>query len=129
MPRPLYVFKALVCCGLLFTSVSSYAAGCQRFQFHFNDDGVTPLTINASRNAVCTFHANIGDAYSGDAGILSSTVTAKPKLGKLGKATVRQFAYATNKDVTGEDYFAIDFRYDRKGQRHRSTLAVTVHIN
>jgi len=51
----------------------------------------------------------------------------KPKLGKLEKATARQFAYVANKDVTGDDYFAIDFRYDRHGQRHRATLAVTVH--
>jgi hypothetical protein len=104
-------------------------AGCQTPHFHFNDDGVTSATMNASRNAVCRLAPRIIDAHSGDAGILSSTVMAKPKLGKLEKATARQFAYIANKEVTGDDYFAIDFRYDRHGQRHRTTLAVTVHID
>jgi hypothetical protein len=103
-------------------------AGCEILRYRFNDDGESSTTMYASRNAVCRLAPRIIDAHSGDAGILSSTVTTKPKLGKLEKTTARQFAYVANKDVTGDDYFAIDFRYDRHEQRHRTTLAVTVHI-
>jgi hypothetical protein len=105
-------------------------AGCETPRFHFNDDAVSQATMSVSRNAVCRLTVLISaHASSGDEGILSSTVTAKPKLGKVAKATARQFAYFPNKNVTGDDYFAIDFRYDRGGQQHRTTLQVTVHNN
>jgi hypothetical protein len=104
-------------------------AGCEIPGYRFNDDSGSSATMYASRNAVCRLAPRIIDSYSGDAGILSATVTTHPKLGKVVKATVRQFAYFPNKDATGDDYFVIDFRYDRRGQQHRTTLEVTVHNN
>jgi len=107
----------------------AHAAGCRTPGFRFNDDGVTSANTYASKNTVCRLTFSIRNAFSGDAGILSSTISQPPKLGKLGKTTVRQFAYVPNRDVIGEDYFAINVRYDRGGHLHNTTIGVAVHIS
>ena len=125
--------KTLCCaCTTFLLGVSmlpAHAAGCRTPSFRFNDEGVTSVNTYASKNSVCRLSFSIRNAYSGDAGILSSTISQRPKLGKLGKTTVRQFAYVPDRDVTGEDSFAINVRYERGGQLHNTTVGVAVHIS
>ena len=114
--------------GLLWTSAAA-AVSCSVPHFHFVDGGTTPAQMFTGPGTPCAFYFKISEFGRGDAGILSSRVTTRPKYGVLGHSSVRLYAYQPAAGYTGTDLFEVDIRYDRSGKMLARTMQVQVNIS
>jgi hypothetical protein len=109
--------------------VAAYANfNCQLPRYHFVNEGVTPVGMWVREGAGCKFHFQIPASVYGLAGILSSTVTLRPKNGLLGKNTIRIYAYKPNDGFVGSDEFELKVRYDRDDDSGEHTTLLHVNV-
>jgi len=122
----------------LATAVAVAAAGvvradqdCNFPHFRFTDDGVTSASIWVRSGAGCKFHFEIPNSVFGLSGILSSSVTLRPRNGLLGRNTSRIYVYKPNDGFVGADQFEIKVHYNRDNNTgdHVSLLRIDATVS
>jgi hypothetical protein len=109
--------------------VEAYAnSDCQLPRYHFVNEGVTPVSMWVRQGAGCKFHFQIPASVFGLAGIMSSTVTLRPKNGLLGKNTIRIYAYKPNEGFVGSDEFELKVRYNRDDDSGEHTTLLHMNV-
>jgi len=101
---------------------------CLHPRVRFVQNGTTEYYIYVKAGTSCGFTLN-GSGSAGASGILSVNISARPKHGVLGSASIRGYAYKPDDGFTGQDDFALEVRYESRASEAKTTFHATVYVN
>jgi hypothetical protein len=101
---------------------------CLHPRVRYVQNGTTEFYIYVKAGTSCGFALN-GSGSAGATGILSVNISARPKHGVLGSASIRGYAYKPEDGFIGRDDFSLEVRYENGASEANTTFHATVYVN